>query len=255
MELIEREEFLEELSAAFTDVSAGKGRFVLVSGEAGIGKTSLIESFTETHQKDARLLWGACDALFTPRPLGPLYDIAPKAQTNLLSLLQDEAPRASILAAVLQEMDGRTPSIFVIEDIHWADEATLDLLKFLGPRVNRVKSMVVATYRDDEVGADHPLTLTLGHLPHRSIYRLRLPPLSEEGVNAMAARAGRRGEDLFVVTAGNPFFVTEALASKTSGVPNTVRDAVISRAHRLPSSARAVLELVSIIPARTEMWL
>jgi DNA-binding CsgD family transcriptional regulator len=255
MELVEREQFLEELATAFTEVTAGKGQFVLVSGEAGIGKTSLVETFAETHQKQARLLWGACDALFTPRPLGPLYDIAPNAQSNLLTLLEDEAPRASILAAVLEEMDGRTPSIFVIEDIHWADEATLDLLKFLGRRVNRVKSMVVATYRDDEVGADHPLTLVLGNLPHRSISRLRLPPLSEAGVNTLAAHAGRRIEDLFVVTGGNPFFVTEALASKTPGVPNSVRDAVISRARRLSPSARAVLELVSIIPARTDMWL
>jgi predicted ATPase len=191
MELVEREQFLEELAAAFTEVTAGKGQFVLVSGEAGIGKTSLVERFAETHQEQARLLWGACDALFTPRPLGPLYDIAPKAQSNLLTLLEDEAPRASILAAVLEEMDGRTPSIFVIEDIHWADEATLDLLKFLGRRVNRVKSMLVATYRDDEVGADHPLILVLGNLPHRSISRLRLPPLSEAGVNTLAARAGR----------------------------------------------------------------
>src|SRR5262245_7045957 len=148
MELIEREEFLKELATAFTAVTAGKGQFVLVSGEAGIGKTSLVESFAET-QKQARLLWGACDALFTPRPLGPLYDIAPQAQSNLLNLLEEEAPRASILQAVLEEIDGRIPSIFVIEDVHWADEATLDLLKFLGRRINRVKSMVVATYRDD----------------------------------------------------------------------------------------------------------
>ena len=254
MELVEREEFLKELATAFTEVTAGKGQFVLVSGEAGIGKTCLVERFAETH-KQARLLWGACDALFTPRPLGPLYDIARKAHSNLLSLLEDEAPRASILAAVLEEMDGRTPSIFVIEDIHWADEATLDLLKFLGRRVNRVNSMVVATYRDDEVGADHPLTLVLGNLPHRSVSRLRLPPLSEAGVNTLAERACKPTEDLFVVTGGNPFFVTEALASKTPGVPNTVRDAVISRARRLSPPARAVLELVSITPARTEMWL
>src|SRR4030095_13996230 len=116
-------------------------------------------------------------------------------------------------------------------------------------------SMVVATYRDDEVGADHPLTLVLGDLPHRSICRLRLPPLSEQGVKTLAAGTGRNSEDLFAVTGGNPFFVTEALASKTPGVPNSVRDAVISRARRLSPSARAVLELVSIIPARTEMWL
>src|SRR6476659_2512056 len=100
MDLLEREQFLEELEAAFAEVVGGHGRFVLVSGEAGMGKTSLVESFVELHQEQTRLLWGACDALFTPRPLWPLYDIAPTAQTDLLSLLEDEAPRASILPAV-----------------------------------------------------------------------------------------------------------------------------------------------------------
>src|SRR4029434_5248991 len=138
---------------------AGQGRMVLVGGEAGIGKTSLVDRFTAVHRASTRVLWGACDALFTPRPLGPLYDIASQTQNNLLTLLEEEAPRASILSAVLDEMDGSTPAIVVIEDVHWADEATLDVLKFLGRRINRIKSMLIAAYRDDEVGADHPLRL------------------------------------------------------------------------------------------------
>jgi predicted ATPase len=170
MQLIEREQFLADLEAILADVTAGNGRFVLISGEAGIGKTSLVEQFTETNKKQARIFWGTCDALFTPRPLGPLYDIAPQTQSNLLSLLEDQAPRASILAAVLEEMEnGPTPAIFVIEDAHWADEATLDLLKFLGRRINRIKSMLVATYRDDDVTIAHPLRLVLGDLPNRSV--------------------------------------------------------------------------------------
>jgi predicted ATPase len=115
---------------------------------------------------------------FTPRPLGPLYDIAHQAQSNLLALLEEGAPRASILSAVLDELESsRAPSITVIEDAHWSDEATLDLLKFLGRQISRTNSMVIVTYRDDEVGADHPLRLVLGDLPHRSVARLRLPPL------------------------------------------------------------------------------
>src|SRR6185503_1237808 len=117
------------------------------------------------------------------------------------------------------------------------------------------KSMLIITYRDDEVSADHPLRLVLGDLPHRSVARLRLLPLSEAGVNMLAERAGRRTEDLYEVTGGNPFFVTEALASKGAGVPETVRDAVLSRAARLSPDARAVMELVSVVPARTELWL
>src|SRR4030095_9214742 len=118
-----------------------------------------------------------------------------------------------------------------------------------------LNSLIVVTYRDDEVGADHPLRLVLGDLPHRSVTRLRLPPLSEEAVKRLATRQGRGVEELYAVTGGNPFFVTEALESKEPGVPVTVRDAVLSRAARLPLASRAVLELVSVVPARTEMWL
>src|SRR2546423_6399360 len=193
MELLEREQFLAELESILSNVAGGTGRCVLVSGEAGIGKTSVVERFAATHNKQARVLWGACDALFTPRPLGPLYDIAHQTQGTLLALLEEEAPRASIFPAVLNELGNtRTASIAVVEDAHWADEATLDLLKFIGRRINRIKSMLIVTYRDDEVGVDHPLRLVLGDLPQRSISRLRLPPLSEVAVNTLAQRAGHR---------------------------------------------------------------
>src|SRR5947207_3096083 len=254
MELLERKQFLVELEAILKDLGVGGGRFVLISGEAGIGKTSLVERFAKEHEKGASVLWGACDALFTPRPLGPLYDIAHQTQGNLLELLEAEAPRASIFSAVLDELEsGRGPVIAVIEDVHWADEATLDLLKFLGRRINRINSLLIVTYRDDEVGADHPLRLVLGDLPH--LARLRLPPLSVAAVERLADQAGRPLEELYTVTGGNPFFVTEALASKEPGVPVTVRDAVLSRAARLSPASSAVLQLVSVIPARTEIWL
>ena len=256
MELLEREQFFADLEAIFENVAAGRGCLVLLSGEAGIGKTSLVERFVETHKKQARVLWGGCDALFTPRPLGPVYDIAHQTHGKLLALLEEEAPRPSIFSAVLEEMENeRSPSLTVIEDVHWADESTLDLLKFLGRRINRISSILIVTYRDDQVGADHPLRLVLGDLPNRSVARIRLPPLSEMAVEQLAEQAGRRIEDLYAVTGGNPFFVTEALASKEPGVPVTVSDAVLSRATRLSPAAREVLELVSVVPAKTEMWL
>jgi DNA-binding CsgD family transcriptional regulator/tetratricopeptide (TPR) repeat protein len=256
MELLEREQFFNELEGLLAAVAGGNGRLVLLGGEAGIGKTSLVERFAEAHKTSARVLWGACDALLTPRPLGPLYDIAQQTQGRLLTLLEGEAARGSIFSSVLDEMNsGRGPSIAVIEDVHWADEATLDLLKFLGRRISRTNCLLVVTYRDDEVGMEHPLRLVLGDLPSRLVARMCLPPLSKDGVKRLEERAGRCIQDLYQVTGGNPFFVTEALESRASGVPVTVRDAVLSRAARLSPAARVVLELVSVVPAKTEAWL
>ena len=133
MELLERDQFLNDLEAVRNDVAAGKGRFVLVSGEAGIGKTALVERFAAEQE---HVLWGACDALFTPRPLGPLYDIAQQTHGKLLRLLEEGAPCGPIFSAVLDEINSESGlTLIVIEDIHWADESTLDLIKFLGRRI------------------------------------------------------------------------------------------------------------------------
>ena len=155
----------------------------LVSGEAGIGKTSLVECFLERHHAEIRVLWGACEALFTPRPLGPLYDIAQQAQTPLRALLEGDASRATLFAAVLDELvDGALPTVVVVEDIHWADEATLDLIKFLARRIHRTRTLLILTYRDDELSKEHPLRQVLGDLPARDVTRLPL----------LAALGGRR---------------------------------------------------------------
>ena len=255
MDLLERAEFFEQLQDTLAEVKHGHGRVALVTGEAGIGKTSLVEQFAETQKNDCRVLWGGCDALFTPRPLGPLYDIALQLRGNLINLLDDEAPRAAIFSAVLEELQNHTPTILVVEDVHWADEATLDLLKVLGRRINKLNSLLVITYRDDEVRAEHPLRLVLGDLPRSSVRRLRLPALSQGAVDELAARAGKRLHDLYAVTGGNPFFVTEALAGEDQGVPASVSDAVLSRLARLTPPARAVVELISVVPAKAELWL
>jgi predicted ATPase len=132
MELLEREPEFEQLARLWQATTTGHGRTVLVSGEAGIGKTALVEQFVQGLGKNARCLWGACDALFTPRPLGPLYDLAAQTEGALSTLLRQETPRPVLFAAVLDELQqGGRPTLVVIEDVHWADEATLDLIKFL----------------------------------------------------------------------------------------------------------------------------
>ncbi len=271
--LLERDDCLDTLAAAFYDVAAGQGQVVLVSGEAGIGKTALVERFTTMQQEAARVLWGACEALFTPRPLGPLYDLAYQTQGALPVLLEAEADRAAIFAAFLGEVQaGPAPVIVVVEDVHWADEATLDLLKFLGRRIHRAAVLLLLTYRDDELGPDHPLRFVLGDLPSRLTRRLRLSPLSEEAVATLSQQAGRPPGDLHAITGGNPFFVTEVLSGEgrsgkgrsgegrsgegRSGaqqrIPATVRDAVLARAARLSPAAREVLGVISVVPGRTE---
>ncbi|HET6854594.1 MAG TPA: AAA family ATPase [Pyrinomonadaceae bacterium] len=255
MHLLERAEFFEQLQNTHSEMLRGRGRLVLVSGEAGIGKTSLVEQFAEKQKNESRVLWGGCDALFTPRPLGPIYDIARQIRGDLLTLLEEEASRSAIFAAVFDELQDDRSTLLIIEDAHWADEATLDLLKFIGRRINKLNALLVVTYRDDEVRADHPLRLVLGDLPRQSVTRIRLPPLSEVAAGQLAEREGKHIEDLHALTGGNPFFITEALANNGPGVPVNVSDAVLSRVGRLSAEAREVVELVSVVPAKAELWL
>ena len=253
---LERDSFLQELEHAHDGAAAGQGCAVLVSGEAGIGKTTLLERFVarvEAADRRARILWGACDALFTPRPLGPLLDMARQAPGALRELARGGADRERLFAGVLDELARAAPrTIAIFEDVHWADEATLDLLKFLVRRISRTHGLLVLTFRDDEVDAAHPLRRLLGDLPARSARRLALPPLSGAAVAHMAKASGRRPGDLHGVTGGNPFYVTEVLATEGDGIPASVRDAVLARAARLSPAARGLLDVVSVVPGRTE---
>jgi DNA-binding CsgD family transcriptional regulator len=252
--LLEREEALEQLDGALSSAVAGEGGVALVYGEAGIGKTSLVRAFAQASRGAARTLWGACDALFTPRPLGPLHDIARAAGGSLLAGRELESDRNSFFAALLDELGAR-PTIAVVEDAHWADEASLDALKYLGRRVDRTSCLLVVTYRDDEVGSQHPLRRVLGDVPAAVTTRIELRPLSGRAVLELANAADRDAGELLALTGGNPFFVTEVLAAGGDGVPTTVRDAVLARALGLPTESRQVLDLASVVPGAAERWL
>ena len=186
--LLERAAELSALDAAF---DAG-GRLVLLAGEAGVGKTSLLRRFC-ARAATARILWGDCDALFTLSALGPLTDIAAATGGELADLVDAGRPPHEVAAALLGELARRDPAIVVFEDVHWADEATLDVLRLLGRRVATVPALVVASYRDDELDRAHPLRITLGELSRcDATERLRLAPLSERAVAELAAAARRR---------------------------------------------------------------
>jgi len=253
MELLERERCLAELAEWLHAIGERGGCVALVAGEAGIGKTALLQEFSG-QQGEMRVLWGACDALFTPRPLAPLHDIARQTKGALLTAVNTGANRDEIFSAALDQLE-REKALVVFEDMHWADEATLDLLKYLGRRIHRTRAMLAVTYRDDEVGPRHPLRYVIGDLPRASVHRMSLPPLSESAVAQLASRAERSSIGLHSITGGNPLFVTEVLAAAAGTMPSTVRDAVLARAARLPPAAREIAELVCIVPGKTELWL
>jgi predicted ATPase len=255
MDLVERSSLLEELSGVLAATAAG-GRVVLLAGEAGIGKSALVKRFTERQSADARFLLGACDPLLTPRALGPLHDIARQRGGRLAELLASGEPREAVFAAFLDQL-AQPPQrqVVVVEDAHWADEATLDMLVFLGRRLERTPAMLIVTYRDDELGTDHPLRGVLGALPQGTVHRVRPQPLSEAAVAKLARRAGRPAAGLRALTGGNPLLVTEVLAAGDAGVPMTVRDLVLARLAGLPPDARELVRLVAVVPTRAELWL
>ncbi|RVQ68333.1 ATP-binding protein [Sinorhizobium medicae] len=256
--LLDREGPLKALLASARSAALGHGSTVVVEGEAGIGKTTLLREFAEHSDHGCRVLWGWCEALITPCPLGPLQDMGQLLDARVAALLNQAASPERLFPAVLNALQHASdPVILIFEDVQWADNATLDLIKYLGRRISLLPTVLVLSFRSDEIGADHPLTRVLGDLPSASVSRLTLQPLSPETVAALTEQAGRCADDLYQVTAGNPFFVTELLASKTGPgrIPHSVRDAVWARLSRLTAGERKALEVISIVPGGVEPWL
>ena len=228
VELVERAGLLVELRALLAQARGGSGRVVLLGGEAGVGKTSLIREFV-AGEPGLRVLWGSCEPLVTPEPLGPFHDMPEIAP----AILQSES-RIELLGAILDQL--RTPpgTVLIVEDAHWADEASLDVLRYLGRRVYATPGMLVLTFRDDEASPGSPLRSVIGDLATApGCRRLHVPPLSAAAVaelaDGIAVDAGR----LHATTGGNPFFVTEVLAAPGWTVPPTIGDAVLARVARL----------------------
>lgn len=249
-QLVERESVLHNLRHLLLGASV-RGHVVLVCGEAGIGKTSALHALASDHPT---VWWGACDALQTPHPLAPLLDIARQREVRFARHLI--GARVDLFEAVLSELSSvAAPMLVVIEDVHWADEATLDLIKFLGRRIEATCALLAVSYRDDEVPASHPLRRVIGELPARALTRIELARLSPAGVDTVARRALRSPAGLFVATQGNPFFLAEVLRHPVGSIPRTVQDLVLARFASLDRSAQAVARLVSVVPTRLERWL
>lgn len=242
--LLERDALLESLATSLAAARRGSGRLVLVSGEAGVGKTSLVRRFCDELPGGTRVLSGACDPLITPRPLGPFLEIDERSDRGIVGA----GSSAHDVAGSLLEL-GREPLVVVVEDAHWADEATLDVVRLLGRRLTTTCALVIVTYRDDELGRNHPVRICVGDLATAAgIDRLHVTPLTADGVRQLASGHDIDPGALFELTSGNPFYVTEVLAAGSGEVPQTVRDIVLARVAQLSPPAAAVVEAASIAP-------
>jgi DNA-binding CsgD family transcriptional regulator/tetratricopeptide (TPR) repeat protein len=251
VEFLERDEEMLALERALSGVGKNRGRVALVSGEAGIGKTRLVEEFLKTAADRARVVWGACDDLLTPRALGPFRDIA--RGLGIEAEFGAGGATAELYGVLLGTLDaGTRPTVAVVEDAHWADAASLDVLKYVGRRVERTRVLLLVTYRDDEVTADHPLRFALGQIPADVLLRLPLRPLSRAAVARLSEDHPKPAEDVYALTRGNPFFVSEMLATPGDEVSDNVLDSLAARIAHLDDEMRSVVELVAVVPGRCE---
>jgi len=202
----------------------------------------------------ASVYQGTCDALFTPRPLAPLYDIIWQIHGEGWDNGNGNVDRVALFNRFFHEIgSGKGPSVIIFEDIHWADEATLDFVKFLARRITRLHCLFVLTYRDDEIHSLHPLRNVLGQLPPDSFTRMHLAPLSRPAVERLAREKGYSGEDVYSISGGNPFYVNEILASYSLGVPDNIKDSILSVYHRLDEKTKQVWDLLSVLPTGFEV--
>jgi predicted ATPase len=192
--LLEREAELRQLSGLARRVGRDPGRVVLMRGEAGVGKTAVIGELVAGADPAVRVLQGWCDPLVTPRPLGPLIDalagLDRRGAHGLISALE-AGDTVAVYRRLLEVLRGGPRWLWVIEDVHWADGATLDLLRFLGRRITGLPLLLVMSYRDNEVGPQHPLAAAIGDVAtSAAITRIRLEPLSRDAVAELVAGSG-----------------------------------------------------------------
>lgn len=243
-----REHEHDDLVLRMREARDGRGGLLIVSGESGAGKTSFVESCLQRPPEGSRILWGACDPLSTPRPLGPFHDLADQWQPTTTALLRDGDQPHAIFGAVFDDLQA-TPSVLVVDDLHWADQATVDLLRFVLRRIRRTSSLVVGIVRDDEIGTRHPMRSLLGDVArsaHASSLALR--PLGLDAVAELAKDRPVDPDQLRRITGGNAFFVVEMLDHPGDELPTSVRDAILARTVNLGSAEWDLLHLLACAP-------
>ncbi len=246
--LLERDQEHDILEAQFSRALAGRGGLVVVTGEPGAGKTSLVQQFAQQCADELPVLWGACDPLSTPRPLGPLHDIANQLDDAVRESIRDAAQPHEIFTAVHDYLC-RHPSVLVVDDLHWADQGTVDLLRFLLRRVGSTRTLLVGTVRDDELDVSHPMRALLGDVARSpDAITMQLQPLSVDAIATMIDDRSVDPRHIEQLTGGNPFFVGEMLAHSGADLPTSVRDAILSRTTHLDDDAWDLLHLLACAP-------
>lgn len=251
--LLERDDALDRMRQALNSALAGRGRLVLLSGEAGIGKTTLVERFLAEHGQGVPTRWGACEPFMTPRPFGPIHDLAVGIDP-LARALDNAADHDGVHKAWHDALS--TAGIVVIEDLHWADEASLDLLRTLHPGLAAQPTLVVLTARDDPLSSRPGVAAFWDQATGWPIAEhIRLEPLTVAAVRQLVGDGDVDIVALHRETGGNPFFVTEVLATPDRRLPATVRDAVWARTATLSAESRSAIEAAAIVGGRSEGWL
>lgn len=253
MKLIEREQDFRLLEDIYKQVKAGEGHAVFINGESGIGKTSLLKEFRRRIDSDKNIFIGTCDALFTPRPLAPLYDIAWQMMGTEWTGLSDVSKRGELFTKFFQVLSCRTETtVIIFEDIHWADEASFDFIKFFARRIDTVKCLFIITHRNDECPSIHLLRNVMGQLAPDTFTRLPLKPLSKRAVEKLATERGYNGEDVYSISGGNPFYVNEILAWYSMGVPVNIKDSILSIFNSIDEHLKELWAMLSIVPTGLE---
>jgi DNA-binding CsgD family transcriptional regulator/tetratricopeptide (TPR) repeat protein len=315
-EFIGREHELGSLDAAFAGAAAGNQRVVLVGGDAGIGKSALLRVFLARARSDgARVFVGECSETEATRPFGPFVDVLRAAIAGLpraaveqslgegarelvrflpeWSSARDSVPTVGeddryrtheSFAAFFADLARATPIAIAIEDLHWGDPATLELVPYLARKLGGQRVLLLATYRSDELSRLHPLRPVIHEIermPHAA--RLVLGRLSAEETGRMVhAALGQAGPPapefcraLDEVCEGNPFFLEEVLKSLSQSgglvyragswerdkevrdlaIPESLRSAVDQRVNALPTDALRMLQVAAVIGRRYEFGL
>ena len=241
---LERQECYTSLEQAFEGVLSNGGRLVLIYGEAGIGKSTVVSRFLSCLPASAERGVGYCDPLNTPRPLGPVREI-----------IQPPTDEAAGEAYYFEDFVRRAaergdPHVAVLEDLHWSDQRTLDWLKFVGRRISQLPLLLIGTFRDDDTEGKPALRSAIGSVPANHVIRIALKPLSHDAVRTICGSNTKRADAIYAVTQGNPFLVSELIEwpSQDRSVPDSVADSVIARLSALAPEAQSFLQFASCNP-------